>query len=113
MAVSSAPNTATTIDSSIKPAITTAEQEGRRREIFMYLADRIKSKKLKEFGRKLKLNPNDVDDITDTNDVRFDKCIHLLETWYTTFASEATFDVLLSVLKSCKETLIADELKKN
>ncbi|RDD36514.1 hypothetical protein TrispH2_011573 [Trichoplax sp. H2] len=123
MAVSSAPNTATTIDSSIKPAITTAEQggratdpikdEGRRREIFMYIADRIKSKKLKEFGRKLKLDPNDVDDITGTSDVRFDKCIHLLETWYTTFASEATFDVLLSVLKSCKETLIADELKKN
>ncbi|RDD36111.1 Death domain-containing protein CRADD, partial [Trichoplax sp. H2] len=67
---------------------------GRRRETFMYIADRIKSTKLKEFGRKLKLQPNDVDDIADTSDGRIDKCIHLLETWYTTFASEATFDFL-------------------
>ncbi|EDV20711.1 uncharacterized protein TRIADDRAFT_60656 [Trichoplax adhaerens] len=98
-------------ETAMQNAMNPNQDEGRRRETFMYIADRIKSKKLKEFGRKLKLQPNDVDDIADTSDGRIDKCIHLLEAWNTTFTAEATFDVLLSVLKSCKETLIDDELK--
>ncbi|EDV20712.1 uncharacterized protein TRIADDRAFT_60657 [Trichoplax adhaerens] len=84
----------------------------KRPDIFIDIADNAKSIKVIELGRKLRLSNNDVDDLANSNGNRFDKFIHLLEEWYSQFASAATFDKLLDALRSCNEVVVAEKLKK-
>ncbi|RDD36168.1 hypothetical protein TrispH2_011880 [Trichoplax sp. H2] len=84
----------------------------KRRDSFMYIANNIKSIKVIEFGRKLRLSENDVDDIVNSNRSRFDKFMNLLEEWHSQFVSTATFDKLLDTLRSCNEVVVAEKLKK-
>ncbi|RDD36178.1 hypothetical protein TrispH2_011883 [Trichoplax sp. H2] len=88
------------------------QDDSNRRSIFIDIADKIESTKLAEFGRKLHLSSNSINEIVDSNNSRFWKVDRLLEAWYSEFSSTTKLDTLLKVLCECREGKMAEKLKE-
>lgn len=92
--------------------IVTRILDSKRNECFIVIAENMSGDKLNQFGRKLMLSPNDVNEICSSNRPRFDKCIKLLDAWYQKLGSKAKLDDLLTILQKCSRSDISQKLEE-
>ncbi|EDV21453.1 uncharacterized protein TRIADDRAFT_60094 [Trichoplax adhaerens] len=91
-------------------AIDPLQDDSKRNQCFIIIADNMDGKRLKEFGLKLGLSSIDVEDIVDNSDERFAKCMNLLRTWYSKFAPKVNWNNLLEASHTCKLANIGEKL---